>query len=1385
MRLTKSNSLFKVVVLGLVSLVLGGCEGVMTESQVKKEIEDAIAYANSANITVTVSPLNNLQGQVTTGSVVIAKIGYPFTVNFVVDDAYTFGGWAAYSNFTSISDTPLSDEYIEFSDEDGKGPGKSLKCSVTIKKQIENIYIVPLCGSKPAVTLTEPLSAEKDVSITTPLKVTFNKKMDLSSILKKDENGNVTGFKNFKVSYSKSTDDGESDSNGDITDYFDAQNTVLKKNGTQIVIPFKNKLDSTKWLPAASYITVELGANLSADTSEGGAVLDTTYTWTFVTGTTADVKGPAIKSYALALTNGTSEKTLESKNWSDWADFQNYRVAADYDSFKYSITADDSLTGDTGVLRYEVIQRLMYADKGAKLPNGTVLATATQFFNKNSEWNDVLGCSKNDFEVATEIDGNESGVENKVILLDELFTKYSTDGIYQITLTAVDALENYSDVPATFYFVRDTTSPCLSTNLNNISVNGGFVVSEGTVNGRYAKTGKEEITFVPKKTIVDEGLFSVNGNSLQTASKTVDWKISFSTSSTEDTHSVSSDYCNANSDTGLTFTISDLSTTQTYYPWFYFRDDLGNESAGECLLSKPVYVDATTPVVNLTCNSENVVLTEENNTLTLYTDSSQKVSISMSDSMSGISAKTLTVDGVAGSWKNELTVNPDKTYVFTVTDNAGNSITKTLYVENKTAYGIPEIYNLTVYDTSERNFETKTITAKSDDSSTKYTDYKYNIRDITNGDVTFEFYALPNSNNSEVFFEENGIAFENMTVKSYKIYSAVDNNGYYYYNYDDLLLDSENEVELADFIPIKKEQLKGFVFCHVECELDTSKFVQSKFTSYYGNNNSIDYVDPNTLNQLEFTVSNSLNSTTYNYSVALDSEGPKPIGNTGSTGVFIVSQKNEDDSYVIKGNRLPYYANLGQLYCSASDEFTFRTISAYDDTGQNNDGFVYTCFVVFDDENSAGVEYTCGNYYKTGWLNHIFDNAVFYLEDPLGNRTKIECEFTIDEEGPEINVSGVHLTKNNINYYWYKSGEGVTVTFEDNAGVKRCEYNNGGNSYFFYPDSNGNSSLILAGSSTGTTYTLKAYDTFGNLSTKTIVVGIDSTAPTCSIVNVVEYQKNLYKPGSSDVTTTYGLTYDGLQNSNTGFIEGTTSTLTVTSGFPTSLIKSAYGSYQSIIFSMTETGSGIAKIELLCGGGITNIPLSEVGKTNSSSTVRYAYSKFTGWNYSEDEHGVQTGDTESLISIRVTDMVGNICMSPIVQTLTDAKGPSLKLVGSSNTKFVQTTDDYHNYINVYTGSTSTTYSSFSATFSDDSGLNPNWTSSYLKADVNYSDSSRARFSTAFDNGSQLTSKIWGSTNGEIYQLYSQDAMGNVATYWLRVYKSAAPSGAVTTLNASQ
>ena len=87
------------------------CENFMEGSEFIAQLAQNIEYSRAESVTVIVNPVSLLHGQVTSGSPVTAKVGYPFTINFIVDDAYNFDGWVAYSNFTSISDTPVSSDF--------------------------------------------------------------------------------------------------------------------------------------------------------------------------------------------------------------------------------------------------------------------------------------------------------------------------------------------------------------------------------------------------------------------------------------------------------------------------------------------------------------------------------------------------------------------------------------------------------------------------------------------------------------------------------------------------------------------------------------------------------------------------------------------------------------------------------------------------------------------------------------------------------------------------------------------------------------------------------------------------------------------------------------------------------------------------------------------------------------------------------------------------------------------------------------------------------------------------------------------------------------------------------------------------------------------------
>ncbi|MCR4742413.1 MAG: hypothetical protein K5866_06040 [Treponema sp.] len=1338
------------------------CKNFLAGSDIENKLEEEIKYANAESITVTVSPESMLYGHVTTGSPVTVKIGYPFVVNFAVDEAYNFSGWKAYSNFKSLADKPLPSEYVEFSDEEGKGPGKSLKCSVTIKQKIENLILIPVCASKPSVLLTEPLTSDKNISMTTPIKITFNKKMDLQSILNTDSDGKIKGFKNFKVTYSKSDDEGGADLTGDITDYFDAEKTTLKKNGTQIVIPFKNKTDTSKWLPAASYIFVELGANIASDYTEGSAILDNPYNWTFSTGSNGDVQGPVITSSSLAVKNQSQEKILETVNFKDWQDYQNNRFSSDYDSFKVSIVANDDLRGDSGILRYEVIQRLMYADKGAKLPNGTVLTAATQFFNKNGEWNDVIGCSKNDFEVATEIDGDESGVENQIIELDELFTNYSTDGIYQITLTAVDALENYSDVPATFYFVRDTTAPSLKTNESNIAVSGGLLITQGTVNGLYAKTGKEEITFKTAKTIVDEGLFSVNGNSLQTASKTVDWKISFSTSSTEDTHSISSDYCNANSDTGLTLPIPDLNTTQTYYPWFYFRDDLGNESAGECLSSQPVYVDVTAPVITIACESETAVISDEGDAVSIYTDVEQRIKIEISDSLSGVAYKSVTVDDVAADWNDEFTVDINKTYVFTVSDNAGNLRDKTLYVKSKTMYS-PVIYGLEVWDTSEGYVSApETLTLNSSyNLQNQYTPTSTftfeNFNGLTNGDITFAFYAKSSSSDSNAYFGENGIVFDNsIKVLSYTVYEATEENSEYTRTDSVLLNDNNSSSSTKNYLDIPKNTIQGVIYCEVQCKMDKEKFKQCDYSDRIAS-----------ANLLNLTVSNNLCSSSATTSICLDTLPPTPKDYfRGTTKIIYKAHEGEENAYditiVLEDNFNHYYDPLP----FASIESAINCNNELEGTGYANgyDTIYYYVHCITANGNN-GNQYSYRKYYDSGYNYKCIQRACngdqYKIYDILGNYSTLYITVITDEAGPEIKVSDNAKKNENGNYYARNlTNDPVYVSFKDFAdedgtnngiGFSKCKYEKDSVSYWVYDDT-----IEL---NTKGTYDFTAYDLIGNQKTATIVLDEDSTAPEIEIVSIVPYRITLCSAGTSTVIDKYGISDGNTQLSTLGELYQKNANLRVTDGVNTNWASGT----ASIIFKITETGCGIKENGItLTGESFNIIPGGVVGGTLTNA-AKWAYTA--------------ASLTDQGLTITVTDQLGNVGRKTVTNSEypVDGEKPRVKKLESKDTtniKVACTNNNDYSAFKVYMRKGSNlTQAKIALTFEDlESGLNPKWISAYSSNNsINYYSNAQtcARLSSPYTNGSTLT--LDGSANGTVYYFSAQDKCGNFVIITVTVY----------------
>ena len=271
------------------ALLLTGCDNFLnSDTSFKSLLTEEVKIATAEEVSVTVAPALSAHGQVTT-SPSTAKVGVPFAVAFEVDGSYTFGKWAAYSNFTATTDTPLTTDYVTFSDN-----SNASYCEVTVLKKVENLRIVPVCGARPTVVLTEPLAAEKGVMRTTPVKITFSKAMDLSSFVTEDGDGNKSFSNNITITYVTANDSSATASSA-IT-LFDAANTSLKNNGAQLVIPFGDALTETAWLSAGCYVTVTVNGSVCAS---DGVPLGSNYSWTFVTGATGDAEGPILSSAAL------------------------------------------------------------------------------------------------------------------------------------------------------------------------------------------------------------------------------------------------------------------------------------------------------------------------------------------------------------------------------------------------------------------------------------------------------------------------------------------------------------------------------------------------------------------------------------------------------------------------------------------------------------------------------------------------------------------------------------------------------------------------------------------------------------------------------------------------------------------------------------------------------------------------------------------------------------------------------------------------------------------------------------------------------------------------------------------------------------------------------
>ncbi len=457
-------------------------------------------------------------------------------------------------------------------------------CSISAITEVRN-----------TVSSTEPYANKEEVIRTTPIKIRFTKPIS----------DKVTAEKIFdyvKIIQKKDADDIQGVEL--TTDYFDVE---IKNKGYMILFESKNKTESSKWLDSGSTIEVTLSKAL---TDIDDIPFENDYRFSFTLGTQGDITGPILSEGKLWMNpDGRGVQTLKEvpvTAWSDWDNIEPIRIGGkvidsengDFKQFSFNVFADDSKTGNSGVKGYEIIQRLMYSYKGAKLPNKTDAPAEMVFFDKEGEWQNLLGYTKNDFERKISVPLSENGDGKPSVVNFDFDSDFEgCDGIYQITLTALDNLENYSNEPYVYYVVRDTTKAKGQENADVISM-GGNVANLPNYWTKNEVNENTSITWSKKERFKDTGSVS----NPRTASTTIFWKFGLSAldSAYEAVTACETEW--KNSDEDLTFQIPETYFTEGtdyhFYAWVKFRDDVYNETEWCQLPCSDVKIDNTKPTFN-------------------------------------------------------------------------------------------------------------------------------------------------------------------------------------------------------------------------------------------------------------------------------------------------------------------------------------------------------------------------------------------------------------------------------------------------------------------------------------------------------------------------------------------------------------------------------------------------------------------------------------------------------------------------------------------------------------------------------------------------------------------------------------------------------------------
>ena len=228
---TRSRLFTTILLLGGGLAALSGltsCNNFLKASEVKKEIEDAIAYANAQSCKLYLKS-DVAMGSFLSGNEVTCKVGYTTDLQFTLnkDDWY----FVSLEAVSTTDETQSREDYVEFGINEKKSDLARGIYVITIKllKAADDILITPKCLELPYIKDFSPSETRVQYA-NTPIVITFNMPVEDEIVSQADS---IFNYDNIKLSATNIDYSYYNDSfNGDMKDYFyhpefNSQKTVL------------------------------------------------------------------------------------------------------------------------------------------------------------------------------------------------------------------------------------------------------------------------------------------------------------------------------------------------------------------------------------------------------------------------------------------------------------------------------------------------------------------------------------------------------------------------------------------------------------------------------------------------------------------------------------------------------------------------------------------------------------------------------------------------------------------------------------------------------------------------------------------------------------------------------------------------------------------------------------------------------------------------------------------------------------------------------------------------------------------------------------------------------------------------------------------------------